>query len=370
MESSGHLASASTLGTILLVILMFQAWNFRLIAEAQNASIPAVFVFGDSYGDTGNNDYIPTFIKANFLPYGRDFVNHLPTGRVSNGKLMSDYFVELLHVKELLPPYLDPKLQYSDLITGVSFASAGTGLDNLTSELLEVIPVWKEINYFKEYKARLIKLVGAERADKILRDAIFFFVIGTNDFAFNYFTFPFRSLHYSVSGYTDFLLQTYASYIKDLYSLNARRIALINVPPLGCLPIERTLHFVEEKGECVDEINRAASGFNEGLSPMMEQLKSALPELKIVTLDYNGLILDFIQNPSKFGFEMTAKACCGTGLIETGLLCNQLTPFTCSDADKYLFFDSVHLSQKAYEIIANKFLGGEILGLVSNSMTE
>lgn len=46
------------------------------------------------------------------------------------------FAVELLNVKELLPPYLDPKLQDSDLITGVSFASAGTGLDNLTSELL------------------------------------------------------------------------------------------------------------------------------------------------------------------------------------------------------------------------------------------
>ena len=93
MKKSGSLASASTLGTI-LVISFFQTWKFKLIAEALTDSVPAVFFFGDSYGDTGNNDYIPTFSKANFAPYGRDFIDHIPTGRVSNGKLMPDYFGE------------------------------------------------------------------------------------------------------------------------------------------------------------------------------------------------------------------------------------------------------------------------------------
>jgi hypothetical protein len=45
------------------------------------------------------------------------------------------FAVEGLGVKYLLPPYLDPKLQDSDLITGVSFDSAGTGLDNITSTI-------------------------------------------------------------------------------------------------------------------------------------------------------------------------------------------------------------------------------------------
>ena len=51
----------------------------------------------------------------------------------------------------------------------------------------------------------------------------------------------------------------------------------------------------------MEEINRAASGFNEGLNAMIEQLKPVLPGLKIVSLDYYALILDFIQNPGKSG---------------------------------------------------------------------
>lgn len=95
MKRSVSLVSA----LLLLVISFFQTRNIWIIAEAQNVSVPAVFFFGDSYGDTGNNDYIPTYSKANFPPYGRDFINHIPTGRISNGKLMPDYFGEYHNIE-------------------------------------------------------------------------------------------------------------------------------------------------------------------------------------------------------------------------------------------------------------------------------
>lgn len=56
-----------------------------------NESVPAVLVFGDSIVDSGNNNYILTIVKSNFLPYGRDFASgNLPTGRFSNGLVPSD----------------------------------------------------------------------------------------------------------------------------------------------------------------------------------------------------------------------------------------------------------------------------------------
>lgn len=53
--------------------------------------VPALFLFGDSVVDAGNNNNVKTIIKANFPPYGRDFSNHKPTGRFCNGKLASDF---------------------------------------------------------------------------------------------------------------------------------------------------------------------------------------------------------------------------------------------------------------------------------------
>lgn len=53
--------------------------------------VPAMFIFGDSVVDVGNNNQLATIIKANFPPYGRDFFNHRPTGRFTNGKLATDF---------------------------------------------------------------------------------------------------------------------------------------------------------------------------------------------------------------------------------------------------------------------------------------
>lgn len=53
--------------------------------------VPALIIFGDSVVDVGNNNNLNTIIKANFPPYGRDFINHRPTGRFCNGKLATDF---------------------------------------------------------------------------------------------------------------------------------------------------------------------------------------------------------------------------------------------------------------------------------------
>lgn len=53
---------------------------------AQNFS--AIFIFGDSLVDVGNNNYITTFAKANYEPVGIDFGK--PTGRFTNGRTVCD----------------------------------------------------------------------------------------------------------------------------------------------------------------------------------------------------------------------------------------------------------------------------------------
>jgi hypothetical protein len=46
-----------------------------------------------------------------------------------------DCTASYLGLKELVPPYLDPNLSDDELMTGVSFASAGSGFDPLTPTL-------------------------------------------------------------------------------------------------------------------------------------------------------------------------------------------------------------------------------------------
>lgn len=63
----------------------------KKLQKPLNHSISSIFIFGDSTVDPGNNDYIDTVMKCNFPPYGKDFLNHAPTGRFTNGRLVTDF---------------------------------------------------------------------------------------------------------------------------------------------------------------------------------------------------------------------------------------------------------------------------------------
>ncbi|KAL2931761.1 hypothetical protein RDABS01_037171, partial [Bienertia sinuspersici] len=102
---------------------------------SNNSSIiTSILIFGDSTVDPGNNNYIETIFKGDFPPYGVDFPDQTSTGRFTNGMLPTDFIASYIGVKEKLPAYLDPNLSVEDLITGVSFASAGTGYDPVTAQ--------------------------------------------------------------------------------------------------------------------------------------------------------------------------------------------------------------------------------------------
>ena len=63
-----------------------------IVLRAVDARVPAVFIFGDSTADVGNNNFLPVSrAKANFPPYGIDFVQGRATGRFSNGLNSADY---------------------------------------------------------------------------------------------------------------------------------------------------------------------------------------------------------------------------------------------------------------------------------------
>ena len=60
------------------------------IIPQRNEMVPAMFIFGDSLIDNGNNNNLPlSFAKANYFPYGIDFKGG-PTGRFSNGYTIVD----------------------------------------------------------------------------------------------------------------------------------------------------------------------------------------------------------------------------------------------------------------------------------------
>ncbi|KAF3796901.1 GDSL esterase/lipase [Nymphaea thermarum] len=317
--------------------------------------VPAVIVFGDSTVDPGNNNQIDTVLKSDFEPYGRDFFQGRPTGRFSNGRLGTDFVGEFLGVKPAIPAYLDPMYNISDFATGVSFASAGTGYDNATSDVLDVIPLWQEVEYFKDYQKRLKHFLGEDKATKTINGALYLISIGTNDFLENYFAMPQRRTEFSVEEYEDFLVKLAAGFIRQLHSLGARKICLSGIAPMGCLPLERTTNFFMGS-VCIEELNEVALAFNAKLGAMVKTLNLELPDMRLTLSNPYDVLLEAIRKPSLHGFDVVSLGCCSTGLLEMGYLCNKLSPYTCADADKYVFWDAFHPTEKMNRIFAQHLL--------------
>ncbi|KAH0680662.1 hypothetical protein KY284_021747 [Solanum tuberosum] len=261
--------------------------------------VKAVFAFGDSIVDQGSNNYIATIVKCNFPPYGKDFNGGMPTGRFSNGKTPPDLIVEELGIKDFVPAYLDPNLKIEDLKTGVSFASGGCGYDPLTATIVSAIPLSTQLNQFKEYIGKLEELVGEEEANDILKNSLFLVVAGSDDLANTYFTAGVR-LKKDVNSYTDLMVAKASEFVQELYNLGARKIGIFGIPPIGCLPAQRTLagglHRV-----CSEEYNEAAQMANTKFSTEIDSLSKKLAQSKLVFLDIYNPLLDLIVNPQKYG---------------------------------------------------------------------
>ncbi|KAK1356718.1 GDSL esterase/lipase [Heracleum sosnowskyi] len=338
---------------ILFFLATLQVFQINTITCKGNPNfhnITTVLVFGDSSVDTGNNNYVTTFAKANHNPYGQNFPGHVPTGRFSDGKLVPDFLVEELGIKETIPPYLQPNLSNFELISGVNFASAGAGYDDFTGSFFDVIPMSQQPGYLRQYFEKLVSIVGEKEARMIMSRALVVISAGTNDFLFNYYTLQIRKLQFNISSYQNFVQTRLNNFLQELYSLGLRIMVVAGLPPIGCLPFQKVVESLVIR-KCLQNQNWDAQSYNDKLKKLLQNTEKNLEGSRLLYSDIYSPIMKMIKNPSKYGFVETRRGCCGTGIfLETGPLCIA-TASMCSNSSKYLFFDSVHPGQEAYQFI-------------------
>ncbi|OIW04395.1 hypothetical protein TanjilG_32587 [Lupinus angustifolius] len=320
----------------------------------------SILVFGDSTVDSGNNNYILTLGKVNHFPYGKDFPGHVPTGRFSNGKLVTDLLASYLNIKDTVPPFLDPNLSNDQLLTGVCFASGGAGFDDFPLGSLGggSISMFNQLGLFRVYVTKLKGIVGEDKARQILGDALVVISAGTNDFVNNFYNLPTRRMMFNMDMYQDFLQYKLQVFIKDLYDLGCRKFGISGLPPIGCIPFQITVKHEKDR-KCVEDENSDSKLYNLKLTERLPQLQALLPGSRLVYGDIYDPLINLITQPHKYGVEITNRGCCGTGLFEVAPLCTELTP-VCNDASKYVFWDSLHASEVTNQYVA-KYL--EIQGL-------
>ncbi|KAL5225184.1 hypothetical protein ABZP36_011823 [Zizania latifolia] len=327
--------------------------------------VPAVYVLGDSTLDVGNNNYLPgkDVPRANKPYYGIDFpVISKPTGRFSNGYNVADFIAKNLGFDKSPPAYLMLKARNrlipTALTLGVSYASAGAGILDSTNAGAN-IPLSKQVRDFKSTRAEMVSKVGSGAVRRLLARSFFLFGVGSNDmFVFsaaqqrqNRTATPAdRKLFYSN------LISNYSAAITELYKMGARKFAIINLGPVGCVPLVR---LASATGACDDGMNQLAVGFDAELKSLMADLAARLPGLAYSLADSFALTQLTFANPVASGFANADSACCGSGRLGSEGDCRRGASL-CGDRDRYVFWDRVHPSQQACKLGAKAYFEGPV----------
>ncbi|RLN11691.1 GDSL esterase/lipase APG-like [Panicum miliaceum] len=319
--------------------------------------VPAVISFGDSTVDVGNNNYLPRAVfKADYAPYGQSFARHQPTGRFSDGKIVTDITADTLGFESYAPPYLSPQASGKNLLIGANFASAASSYHDDTAAMYDAITLTQQLEYYKEYQSKLAAVAGRATARSILSGALYVVSTGTGDFLQNYYHNASLSRRYDVGRYCDLLVGIFSGFAEKLYKLGARRIGVTSMPPLGCFPASIRL-YGEGRGACVARLNRDAETFNGKLNATIQALKGRHADLKIAVLDIYTPLRKLAEAPVEQGFADARGTCCQTGTAKTRVyLCNPTTAGTCRNASSYVFFDGVHPSEAANVFMAESMV--------------
>uniref|UniRef100_M1A2L8 Zinc finger protein n=2 Tax=Solanum tuberosum TaxID=4113 RepID=M1A2L8_SOLTU len=154
------------------------------------------------------------------------------------------------------------------------------------------------------------------------------------------------------------------SVLKGIYKEGGRKFVMFNLGPLGCLPSTRALNLQKgvTNGSCMEEATNKAKMFNSALPRMFKQLEKQLPGFKYTIFNFFKVLADSIHNPTKYGFKISKTACCGTGPFRGILSCGGTMQGKeyelCKNVKEYLFFDSLHPTELAYQQYAKLLWNG------------
>uniref|UniRef100_A0A0D9VKU2 AAA+ ATPase domain-containing protein n=1 Tax=Leersia perrieri TaxID=77586 RepID=A0A0D9VKU2_9ORYZ len=313
--------------------------------------VPAVYVFGDSTVDVGNNQYLPGRSPLQ-LPYGIDFPHSRPTGRFSNGYNVADFIAKLVGFKRSPPAYLSLTPQTSRQLVrgfrGANYASGGSGILDTTGT--NVITLRKQIEYFAATKSKMTSAANSSSAAAAINDllskSLFLISDGGNDlFAFlSQNSNGTASQQQAVASLYADMLSNYTRHVQALYALGARRFGLIDVPPIGCVPSVRAASLSGAAG-CVDAANQLASGFNAQLRSLMSRLGGAMPAMRYSVGSSYNVVAYLTASPAAAGMRVVNSACCGGGRLNGEIGCGAANSTLCGDRNEYLFWDGVHGTQ-------------------------
>ncbi|KAK6232512.1 hypothetical protein SCA6_002585 [Theobroma cacao] len=344
----------------LVLVLDVIPCNYAYILST--CKFDAIHQVGDSISDTGN--YIqenPSSVYAR-LPYGETFFKKA-TGRCSNGLLMIDYLALSAEI-----PFLDAYLNKDGLFDhGVNFAVAGAtalSVEVLSKRNISSVPTNKSLSNQLDWMFSYFNRTCRYDKDCFIKNGRALFMVGEiggNDY--NY-AFQIGNLTLEeVEAMVPEVVEAIKYAVKRVIGYGATRLVVPGNFPIGCFPVYLTKFQTNDTTayddlHCLKYLNNISIYHNDLLQQAIEELKEEHPNVIIVYGNYYTAFQWLLSKANLLGFDPTSvqKACCGIGgkyNFDPSRWCAKYPEVTvCLNPDERLSWDGVHLTQRAYELMA------------------
>ncbi|KAL6211378.1 hypothetical protein ACLB2K_016605 [Fragaria x ananassa] len=315
--------------------------NCNFIQDVSGNTIRGMFVFGSSLVDNGNNNYLETTSKANYLPYGIDFP-YGTSGRFTNSKNVIDLLCDLLKLP-LIPPFHDPSTKGSKILHGVNHASGSSGILNDTELVAgNATSLSQQVMDFEVVTLAELEAHLGCNSSQSLPNYLIVVGVGGNDYMLNYFL---RKLYLLIS------IETFtANLIASLDQKLQANSPVITRPNIIGTP---------------SALNYAAQLYNARLKTLLDSLKAHLSDFNFVVVNQYNIISNLTQSPSsRTGFKDTHNPCCAVSLVSqggNGISCDRGGK-TCLDRTTYMYFDGLHPTEAVNVEIATKAYASTLQG--------
>ncbi|XP_031397295.1 GDSL esterase/lipase At5g03610 isoform X1 [Punica granatum] len=316
------------------------------VAAVRPLTFSKLFVFGDSYADTGNTGKQGSAWK---VPYGMTFPGK-PSGRYSDGLVLTDFLAKYLGLKSPVAYRWRNVVPPQSLKYGVNFATGGTGVfDTLTAGP----NMSRQTDFFQ-------KLLSTYRSEE-LQSSVALVVLSGNDYA----AYLVRNGSIEVlPTFISLVVNQLTANVKRIHELGVRRIVVSALAPLGCLP---AITINSSYRQCNGTFNAFVTFHNQLLQRAMAKLNRQGVNDKppatssFILFDLYRSFSSVLNPKGNSTFQNPLKPCCvGTG---TGYSCGSLDSKTgekkysvCSNPERAFFWDMVHPTQEGWRAVFSQLM--------------
>jgi phospholipase/lecithinase/hemolysin len=311
------------------------------VNDELNVKQRKLFVFGDSYSDTGNKRKSQSY-SWNF-PYGITFPGK-PTGRFSDGRVLTDYLAKFWGLKTPMA-YKFRKYGGKNLENGMNFAHGGSGVFNT---LVTDPNMTTQIDLFRNL------INDGVFTSQDLNSSVALVTLSGNDYSAYYVR---GGTLEGLQGLIGSVTNQLAINLKRIHEMGVRKVIVNALEPIGCLPRSTAVSSFQQ---CNVSENTAVSFHNLLLQQAVQTLNNETKYYSpFLILDLYSSFTSVLTNKQDFlgnmKFETPLEPCCMG--IKSGYSCGDYDEKgekmyrICDKPQSYFFWDEVHPTQAGWHAV-------------------